>query len=133
MITLDDIDTLGIPRSEIYQLASDIPNDPQRDARVAAAIASAVDVIATAYNNVGKPVPASTITLKTIAVDIAVYRLFGRRGGEVPKAHDEKFTRALGQLQKLVQEVQEESSPDGGITGWTRKPGLINRIDAMPQ
>lgn len=133
MITLDDIDALGIPRAEVYQLASDAPNDPQRDGRIANAIASAVDVIATAYGNVGKQVPAITITLKSIAVDISVYRLFGRRGGEVPQAHDDKFTRALVLLEKLVQEAQEESSPDGVITGWSRNPSIINRIDAMPQ
>lgn len=135
MITLDDIDALGMPRSEVYQLTSDAEGDDvERNRRIASAIASAVDTITNAYTTAGLTVPADNpMWLKSICVDIAVYRIFTRRSGEVPETHKSKYESALKSLAEAVSKVDSaKESSNSTVRVWTREPSLVNRIDAFP-
>lgn len=135
MITLDDIDAIALPRAEVYQLTSDAEgDDTQRNMRIDYAIAYATAEVESAFNDAGVTLPEDLTVLKNIAVDIAVYRMFTRRSGEIPKTHQQRYDNSMIALRDIVKRLSVNDSDDSSpsIASFTRKPTLINRIDAMP-
>ncbi len=133
MITIDDIDALAMPREQILQHASDagdVLNDTEALSRVQAAIDYAVGVVRSAYSKANLPSPsANDHVVKTVCVDIALYRIVSRRPGEIVKSIAKNYADALSFLESLF---NASGSDETTLVTFTREPDLINRFNSMP-
>lgn len=136
MITLDDIDKLSMPREQVLQHASDVgdlQSDAEALARIQAAIEYADAVVRSAYSKAKQLLPSSNDpVVKTVLVDIALYRIVTRRPGEVATSVASNYAAALQFLENLINDSTNSVDSSTTLTTFTRDAELINRFNAMP-
>lgn len=136
MITLTDIDALAMPREQVLQHASDVgdlQSDTEALARIQAAIEYADGVVRSAYSKAKLQLPSSSDpVVKTVLVDIALYRIVTRRPGDIAASIASNYAAALQFLENVILESTNAGDSATTLTTFTRDAELINRFNAMP-